>query len=535
MRIAVIGSGASAVHFAQTALERGHDVVMVDVGRGKPPAVRPGDSFEELKRNLEDPFAHFLGTRFESLTYPGAGGEYYGFPPDKRYVFENIAEAGVRAEGFAPLLSHAQGGLAETWTAGTYPFRAEEMADFPFAWEDLARGYDTVAERIGISGVEDDMARHFPVHRHLRPALPLDEHSALLLERYAERRDALRAAGVTFGRSRVAVLPADDLGRKGCDLLGRCLTGCPTESLYTPSVTLRALTGNPRFEYLGGRRAVRLRTDGERHVRAVVCARTDGSGTEEVAADHVALGAGTLASSRIFLETWRAATGEARRLSGLMDNRQVLVPFLTWRMIRRRHDPRTYQYHQLAFGFDGFEARDHVHALVTTLKTASIHPIVGSLPLDLRTALAVFRDVHAALGLVNVNFPDGRRSSCWVEPGAAGPDEEAPLVVHYEPPTGERARIGRTLGRVRRALAMLGAFVPPPMVHVRPMGASVHYAGTLPMTREDKPFTTTPDGASRDFHGLSLVDGTTFPFLPAKNLTFTLMANATRIAGRLPG
>jgi choline dehydrogenase-like flavoprotein len=262
----------------------------------------------------------------------------------------------------------------------------------------------------------------------------------------------------------------------------------------------------------------------------VVCVRTDGSGTEEVVADHVALGAGTLASSRIFLETWRRATGESVRLPGLMDNRQVLVPFLTWRMIRRRHDPRTYQYHQLAFGLDGFEPRDHVHALVTTLKTASIHPIVGSLPVDMRTALAIFRDVHAALGLVNVNFPDRRRSGCWVQLAPAAPEDEAPLVVHYEPPTGERARIGRTVARVRTALGTLGAFVPPPMIHVRPMGASVHYAGTLPMTREDKPFTTTPDGASRDFRGLSLVDGATFPFLPAKNLTFTLMANATRMA-----
>ena len=37
-------------------------------------------------------------------------------------------------------------------------------------------------------------------------------------------------------------------------------------------------------------------------------------------------------------------------------------------------------------------------------------------------------------------------------------------------------------------------------------------------------------GQSHDFENLYLVDGVTFPFLPAKNLTFTLMANAARIA-----
>jgi choline dehydrogenase-like flavoprotein len=62
------------------------------------------------------------------------------------------------------------------------------------------------------------------------------------------------------------------------------------------------------------------------------------------------------------------------------------------------------------------------------------------------------------------------------------------------------------------------------------MGASVHYAGTIPMTRENSAWTATPEGRSRDFENLFLADGTTFPFLPAKNLTFTLMANASRIA-----
>jgi choline dehydrogenase-like flavoprotein len=62
------------------------------------------------------------------------------------------------------------------------------------------------------------------------------------------------------------------------------------------------------------------------------------------------------------------------------------------------------------------------------------------------------------------------------------------------------------------------------------MGASVHYSGTLPMSTSDLPLTTTPDCRSRDFDNLFLVDGSSFPFLPAKNLTFSLMANAARVA-----
>jgi choline dehydrogenase-like flavoprotein len=88
----------------------------------------------------------------------------------------------------------------------------------------------------------------------------------------------------------------------------------------------------------------------------------------------------------------------------------------------------------------------------------------------------------------------------------------------------------RGIGIVKKTLGKLGCIVPPGTIHVRPMGASVHYAGTIPMTTENRPFTVTEFCRSRDFENLYFVDGTTFPALPSKNLTFTLMSNAIRVA-----
>jgi choline dehydrogenase-like flavoprotein len=50
------------------------------------------------------------------------------------------------------------------------------------------------------------------------------------------------------------------------------------------------------------------------------------------------------------------------------------------------------------------------------------------------------------------------------------------------------------------------------------------------MTRTAAPFTVSPECRSWDYDNLIVADGATFPFLPAKNLTFTLMANAVRVA-----
>ena len=137
--------------------------------------------------------------------------------------------------------------------------------------------------------------------------------------------------------------------------------------------------------------------------------------------------------------------------------------------------------------------------------------------------------IHAALGVVNVNLHDTRRPENRAE---WRPDlgEDGGLRFRYSPASDEPARLEPTLRRLRKALRLLGCVAPPNMTHVRPMGSSVHYAGLLPMAADGGPETTTPTGRSRRHDNLHFVDGITFPFLPAKNLTFTLMANAVRIA-----
>jgi len=235
-RIVIVGSGASGVHFAWTALQKGRRVLMIDVGRRRSSElVRPGDDFQALKRNLEDPVKHFLGENHEALILPGHDGEYYGFPPEKSYVFELVAPFRFQSQGFSPLFSFAAGGLAEAWTGGCYPFNDAELAEFPFGYKRLAPYYAEVARRIGISGEADDLARFYPVHDHLQEALTLDEHSTRLLETYRRHRGTLNHSfGCYVGRSRVATLSRDLDERKACSYTGRCLWGCPGLSLYTP-------------------------------------------------------------------------------------------------------------------------------------------------------------------------------------------------------------------------------------------------------------------------------------------------------------
>lgn len=531
-RITIVGSGASGVHFALSALEKGHAVTMLDVGFQGPGKVRPDETFTGLKCLLKDPARYFLGEEFESVVPPDYSKEIYGFPPNKQFIFKAPEGFQAAADGFEPLFSFARGGLAEAWTGGAYPFDDRDLEAYPISYADLAPYYGLVAKRIGIMGDRDGLARFFPVHDHLLPPLEFDEHSRQLVDTYRQKGEALTArTGVYFGRSRVAVLSRDQDGRGACDYSGRCLWGCPSDALYVPSLTLTRCLSFPEFTYLPGQRVTHFSWDENQKISRVTAKGTDDGRVTEYPVDHLVLAAGTLSSALIYLESIYRQKGEQVRLPGLMDNRQILVPFINLKMIGRPYNASTYQYHQLAVGLMSEDGRDYVHGQVTSLKTALIQPVLQTMPLDWKTATFMGRNLHAALGVININLSDTRRDDNHVGLNVFS-DGNVGLDIHYRPAADEKRRMSFAMKQIKRFALGMGLIVPPGQAHERPMGASVHYSGTLPMSVEPKPHTVSADCRSHDFENLYFVDGTTFPALPAKNLTLTLMANAARVADR---
>ena len=532
-RVIIVGSGASGVHFAWTALERGHEVTMLDVGHERPAPVAPEADFDRLRTDLPDPVGYFLGPEARSVVYPSRSAKYYGFPPSKAYVFAGTPGFRAAPQGFDPVTSFARGGLAEAWTGGVYPLNDAELAGFPFDAAALAPHYETVAGRIGISAEHDDLERFSAWSPQYQPAIETDAHTAHLLQRYDRARERLhRQLGFYLGRSRVATLSRDLDDRRACGQLGRCLWGCPRESLYAPSYTLRRLRQHPAFTYVPGVLVDRFDYAGSGELTRLVARPVAGGHPAEFTGDLYVLAAGTLGSSKIVLDSIHHATGDTVRLSGLMDNRQIMMPFVTPARLGQPAQTHAYQFHQLALGIAGDDPAAYVHGQITTLKAASVHPIAQSVPLDLGAALTMFRGSHAALAVANIWLHDERRPESYLTIRARADGQGTELVIHSETPPGEGERVSRVLATMRRALKRLGCVVPPGMTRVLPKGASIHYAGTLPMA-EAGALTCDASGRSRDFQNLCLADGATFPFLPAKNLTFTLMANAVRMAESL--
>jgi hypothetical protein len=137
----------------------------------------------------------------------------------------------------------------------------------------------------------------------------LDDHAALLLERAAVNRAALEGEGIVI-----------------------------EERSFPPPPALPS--DHPRLEVLEGRGAVAFSADGSRRVTHLHVERADGAGPEDLPVETLVLAADTLTTTRLFLESWRRATGECPRLSGLLRSREIRARFVTSAMIGRPVDER---------------------------------------------------------------------------------------------------------------------------------------------------------------------------------------------------
>jgi choline dehydrogenase-like flavoprotein len=269
-------------------------------------------------------------------------------------------------------------------------------------------------------------------------------------------------------------------------------------------------------------------------IEHLVTYATDSGAEARRSADAYVLACGTISTSNLVLRSVYQSRKEIIRLTGLMDNRQVLLPFCNLSMLGRTFNAKSYQYHQLAFGIEADAKDRYVHGQITTLKTATTHPIFRSLPLDLRSAIGVFKALRSSLAVLNLNFCDWRRDENFLTLSKRVTDAYGwpALSIRYRPAPDEAATLRAASSTARGFFRELAAPLIPGMGHVRPMGSSVHYSGTLPMSAQRRPWAVSPNCQSYDIDNLFIVDGAVMPFLPAKNLTFTLMANAVRVASK---
>jgi choline dehydrogenase-like flavoprotein len=154
--------------------------------------------------------------------------------------------------------------------------------------------------------------------------------------------------------------------------------------------------------------------------------------------------------------------------------------------------------------------------------------ILFDLPLSITANASLMRRLAGATGMLMMFYPADPHPGNYLRLAADGAIE-----IDYSQPAVAGPARGAAEKELIRLLRGIGFYTAAGLCQYPPMGSSIHYAGTLPMRESPGRYELYPDGRLQGTRNVYVADGACFPRLPAKNLTFTIMANAMRIASRI--
>ena len=113
-----------------------------------------------------------------------------------------------------------------------------------------------------------------------------------------------------------------------------------------------------------------------------------------------------------------------------------------------------------------------------------------------------------------------------------GPAGQERLAFRAQPNDRTAAAVKRVTVRLAKAARLAGMMALTPLVRLNPLGSSFHCGGTFPMRGNPKEGETDVLGRPAGLCRVHLIDASVFPSIPASTITFSVMANAHRIASQ---
>ncbi len=519
----VVGSGPAGLSSARALLASGYEVTMLDAGKELEPG--PREIVRRLAASAPDDWNAPDLEHLRAGSNPSLGGvplkRTYGSdfpyrPAGVHRLIERSPDVGIRP-------SYARGGFSNVWGAGVLPYAENELVDWPVSRTDLAPHFRAVLDVMPLAGRHDRLAERFPLYTDRLSILRMSQQAESFLADLERHSTELAQRGFAFGRSRLAVRSHALGDATECVHCGLCLHGCPYGLIYNTASTLRSLiSDDPKFHYVSGVIVHRVRqtSDGV----AIECADLEGNPRSFVGS-RVFLACGALSTTRIVLES--LGIYDVPLL--LRDSQYFLLPFLRYRAAPMVASEKLHTLCQVFLRLQRPELGDHaVHLSVYTYN--ELYRGAALFGSGVSNAHRMTNPLFGRLLVIQGHLPCRQSSRIRASLVAGGRGGVSTLRLSAS--DTDRAR--RTIGAVRkelfRARRFLGAVPVPAMTRVGKAGSGFYAGGSFPMRRDPGRLETDALGRLTGFQRMHLVDASVFPSIAGTPVTFTVMANAHRIA-----
>ncbi len=523
--VIIVGSGVSAVHAAYPLVEAGLTVTMVDVGHedNAYEEMIPDAPYSVIRKSDPEQYRYFLGDNYEGISFEQVGGGPQITPP-RKFVLWGIDELiSCFSSTFFPIESLAIGGLSGVWGAVCHPYLENELRKCMLDPGEMRQHYEIIAKRIGISGNCKDLAMVYGNIDNLQPQLEIDSNAEMILSCYQKKQKNFNQAGIYVGRSLMAVLSQSINGRIPNSYHDMDFWSNKGGSVYRADWTVRELTKSQNFRLERPYLVETFTEEGQGKVKVQAKSLHHGK-TVSFEARRLILAAGALGTARIVLRSLKQYDVPVP----IVCNPHTYIPCVHFRGFGKFYKDNRHSLAQLVMLYDPTGDRNNlVSSQLYSYRSLLLFRLVQESPLSYRESLRIIRSLSPYLMIFVVQHQDspGPDKYCVLRRQPDGTGDSLEIVYNLSEETqriqGEHEKV------IARNIRKLGC-MPIKIVHPG-HGASVHYAGQFPMTNGNKLLTTEPTGRLQSTHTVYISDGAVFPRLPAKGLTFTLMANANRI------
>jgi choline dehydrogenase-like flavoprotein len=298
-KVAIIGSGLSAISAAKALISRGVKPVIFDVG----------EEIEEGRKDLilklsKTSHKNWLESDRELITNNDTVNNFsilkkLAFGSDYFYSNKASIRSSKKDTFVIPPSTHATGGFSVAWGAASLLPDDFDLTEWPISRSDLLKYYEYAMKDIAISSESDDLNFFSPVlaANQYQSKAPKEATDLLYRLNHSYKKDPR----ILFGKARLFV-NFDQSKASSCRYCGCCMSGCVYGAIYTSEDDLKKLIEEGKVEYRPGIEVVKLVEIGK-SIKIVAKNRSNNNLEEAMIFNKVFMGAGVVNSTRIVMES----------------------------------------------------------------------------------------------------------------------------------------------------------------------------------------------------------------------------------------
>lgn len=522
----VVGSGCSGAISAQTLVEAGAEVAMLDVGfQRQEKNILPSGDFISLRKNDPDQYRYFIGEHGEGINF-GDVAKGAQVTPTRQYMTTRVNKyIPLNSQTFSPIESLGYGGNGIGWGLQCWEYSPKDLLRTGLNVARMPSAYEQVAKWIGISATYDYAGPYtLGKLQSYQKSANADLNHQHIYEKYNKHAVSFEKSGFYVGRTPLALITEDFNGRKAYNYHDMDFYTDQGRSAWRPWIAIDALRERSNFTYIGGHLVLRYYEKGDVVIVAALNVMTDQEITFKC--HKLILASGALGTARIVLRSLGARNARVPILS----NPHTYLSCIQPSMLGKGAESEKLGFGQLSY-FLNPTKEDSGLSVATSYSYQSLmlFRVITQAPIDMADARTLLRYIISGLIIIIVQHPDTSSETKYLQ---LETDKTSPtgdhLVANYEPTEDEIKLWARRELDYMHALRRLGLYTFK-RLHTS-HGSAVHYAGTIPFSNQGKKLSLDPNGKLSGTKHVYVSDSSSFKYLPAKGLTFTLMANAHIIA-----